>query len=183
MKNLIVTALFLFATYSIQAQKAINKDPNWKVGSIITQNENNIKRIEGENVKGSITNISYKSLKQLIAQVNNGKTRGDAKKNQLKKFKDYAPGGMVVFYFNRDKEAQVNLDKYTFIIKDNSGKEIYKRAYKNKTGKVDNKNGGWYNSSNLQIKYKVSPPFTVEIQEKTASDKIALYKFEVLSTK
>jgi hypothetical protein len=180
MKKLIFITLLFLATCSIHAQKAINKNPDWEVGAVVTQNENKIKRVEGANVKGSITNISYKSLKQLLDQINNGKSRGDAKKTKLKQFKDYAPGGMVVFYFNRKDEASVNLKNYTLIVSDNNGKEIYKRAYKDKAGQKDTKNEGWYISSNLQIKYKVSPPFNVEIQEKTTSGKMAIYKFEIL---
>ena len=140
------------------------------------QNEHAIKRIEGDNVKGSITNISYKTQKQLIAQTNKGKLRGDAKKKQLKQIKDYSVGGLIAFYFNRESEAEVNLKNFTITIKDSGEKEIYKKSYKDKAGNIDSENGGWYISSSLRIKNKVQAPFFIEV----TNGKIR-YKFEVLN--
>ena len=175
MKNLTTIAIFLIATLTISAQK-INKNPDWKVGEDVVQYEHSVKRLEGENVKGSITNISYKTQKQLITQTNDGKLRGDAKKKQLKQIKDYSAGGLIALYFNRENEASVNLGNYTITVKDAADKEVFKKSYKDKAGKVDSENGGWYNSSSLRVKEKVHPPFFIEI-----NDGKTLYKFNVLN--
>lgn len=175
MKQITLIIALFFVVFTTYAQKKIDKDPNWKVGEIKTFRENQIKRIEGENNGKSVTNITYQTLKQLIDNVNSGKLRGDAKKKQLKNFKDYAPGGMVIFYVNRATAAAANLKNFTLIVKDKTGKEIYKRTYKDKAAKTNSKDGGYYISTNLQVKYKVEKPFIIEL-----NDGKTLYKFEVL---
>jgi hypothetical protein len=175
MKNTILIFTLSFISIGLLAQKNVNKDPNWEVGEVKIFNENKIKRAEGANHKETITNITYQTLKQLIEKVNSGNLRGDAKKNQIKKFKEYAPGGMIIFYINRPTSEEANLKNYTLTIKDNTGKEIYKRTYKDKVPKANSKEGGFYISTNLQIKYKINQPFIVEI-----FDGKTLYKFEVL---
>lgn len=172
-KVIFIISLCLFSLNFI-AQKSVNKDPDWKVGETKTFKGNNVKRIEGENKSQTITNITYQTQKQLIEEVNKGSSRGDAKKKQIKKYKDYAAGGKVVFFINRATLDRANLQNITITINDNAGKEIYKRTYKAKSAKADNKYGGFSISSNLQIKSKVGKPFTVEL-----FDGKTLYKFEV----
>jgi len=179
MKNCIFLSLLTLLTFSLTAQKAIDKNPEWKVGEVKSFKENNIKRVEGSNAGQTVTNITYRTLKQLIEEVNSGKLRGDAKKKQLKKYKDYAKGGIVVFYINREKANAANLKNYTLIVKDNSKKELYKRIYKDRPAKANAKTGGWSNSKNFEIKVPVEKPFTIEIQEKLASGKSSVYTFEI----
>lgn len=179
MKNLTFFITFTLFIFSLTAQKAIDKNPDWKVGAIKTFKENKIKRVEGTNAGKTITNITYRSLKQLIAEVNEGSLRGDAKKKQIKKHKDYAKGGIVVFYINREKASAANLKNYTLIAKDNSGKEIYKRTYKDRAAKANDKIGGWDNSKNFEIKEDVEKPFIIEIHEKLSTGKSSVYTFEI----
>ncbi|MCO6500978.1 MAG: hypothetical protein J5I47_11485 [Vicingus serpentipes] len=179
MKHLAVLFLLSFFTLSITAQNAIDKDADWKVGEVKIFKENKIKRIEGANSGHTITNITYRDLKQLIDEVNDGSLRGDAKKKQIKKHKDYAQGGIVVFYINRESANAANLKNYTLIAKDNSRKELYKRVYKDRPAKENAKNGGWSNSKNFELKVEVEKPFTIEIQEKLSSGKTANYIFEI----
>jgi len=175
MKNLILLITLFGALFSVNAQSNIDKDPDWGVGKIKTFKENKIKRIEGANSSETITNITYRSLKQLIEEVNSGALRGDAKKKQLKKYKDYSSGGVIVFYVNRKNEAAANLKNYTLILKNNMGEELYKRTYKDNAAKINKETGGWENSKNFELKVEVERPFIVEIYDNKTT-----YKFEVL---
>lgn len=179
--KLIAFIAFLAIGTNLFAQKEL-KNKNWKVGVEKDIDGTKLKRLEGENENKITTNLSFQNQTQLYDRLkkkkSDGGIGGDKYKREMKRYHDFAKGGLVQLYLERESEPGGNLKNFKIEIQNMDGEVLHSKKMKSKSPKLISGSHAWKNQGFFWINKVIPKPFIVIINE-TNGDILRSYKFEV----
>jgi hypothetical protein len=186
MKKSVLLLMSIVFTIGLFAQPTMYKKADWKAGETKVVSGTTIKKIEGDNLEGSITNISYQTQKQLFVDLKNrkktGAIGGERYKNEVERYQKFCAGGLVQLYITRPTQVACNPKWFHIEVKDKNGKLLFQKDLKDEeSSKI--KDGSGYKCSSLAfIKSEAFLPITIELQEDNNGIKTS-YIYEISSAK
>ena len=155
----------------------------WKVNDIKIVDGIVITRLTGENTEIGVTNIVYKTQKQLIKEIRDRKSSGEMSRSRWasydEKYRRQASGGMLYVFLTRNDFDYGNMDYFHVKIVDKKGKEIFKKQYKNQIPRTYRKpEYMWKNEGKMMIGCDIYLPITIEIIDKS-QEKEANHRFKI----
>ncbi|MEI8138122.1 MAG: hypothetical protein WCH21_12430 [Bacteroidota bacterium] len=183
MKKITITTLTMLITtlFFGQIDDELTK-AKWKIGKDKVIYETTIKRLEGNNDAGGVTNVGYETFDKLIAKTtkkaDSEMWTPEKKEKMLDLYQRASQGGMVYLYINRLTIGAANLKYFTVIIKDSTdSKEILRQELDDKIPNVPSGNDYWWNYSSIPIPEKIAGKFYIYIIDKLGGDNNK-FKFE-----
>ncbi len=181
-KTLIITALFAQIISFGQINNDLMKD-GWKPNKEKEIYGNAILRLEGKNDKRGITNIGYRTLKQVLKDIKtlseNEMWTSEKKERELTTHETIAAGGMIDLYITRQTINEANTDVFTVIINDENGKEVFRKVLKDDIPEAPSSaNSFWWNYTSIPIKPLLNGKYHIYIIDKLGGDNTK-FKFEI----
>jgi len=143
-----------------------------------------VKNLSGEHKYGGVTKIEYKSLFQLLSEIEKDAEKGmwtkEAKQSKLDTYKSIYKGGQIRLDIERTTIGAANTEYFSIIIKDMDENELYRVNLDSDIPETPNSNGYWWNIRLQGIDKRIKAPFYVYVVDKLQD---APFKFEVTAIK
>ena len=143
-----------------------------------------VKKLAGKHKYGGITKIEYKSLSQILSELEKEaeKEMWTKEENQSKidAYKSISKGGQIRLDIERTTIGAANTEYFSIIIKDIDEKELCRFDLDSDIPETPNSNDYWWNISIQQIDKRIKAPFYVYVVDRLED---APFKFEVTPIK
>jgi hypothetical protein len=142
------------------------------------------RKLSGKHKYGGTTRIEYKSLYQLLGEVETQAKKemwtDQQKLSKLNGYKMLAKGGQLRLDIERNTIGGANTQHFSMIVKDMEENEIYRVDLDHSIPETPSGNDYWWNISIEHIEKRIKPPFYVYVVDKIQDE---VFKFEVTGVK
>ena len=139
-----------------------------------------VKRISGKHKYGGVTEIGYKSLSQILSEIEKKAEKEmwtmEDKQSKVEAYKTFYKGGQIRLDIERTTIGSANTKYFSIIIKDLSENELYRIDLDSDVPETPNSNDYWWNISIEGIEKRIRAPFYVYVVDRLED---APFKFEV----
>jgi hypothetical protein len=180
------TALFLLFITNLAFGQYGDDDlenANWKIGQEMNIFGNTIVRLEGKNITLGMLNVGYKTLSQLLAEVELMAERemwlNEKKEDKKSFYEKYAGGGIIYLYLTRYLEGAADMKQFTVIVRDSTDiNEIYRKELDSEYPILSINNEYWWNSTMVFTPNQTKGNIFIYVIDKLGGDNNK-FKFEV----
>ncbi len=160
------------------------ENANWKIGQEMNIFGNTILRLEGKNINLGMLNVGYKTLNQLLAEVELRAERemwlNEKKEDEKELYKKYAGGGIIYLYLTRYLEGGADMKQFTLIVRDSTDlNEIYREELDSESPILSINSEYWWNSRMVFIPNQTKGNIFIYVIDEVGLDNNYKYKFEV----
>ncbi|PHR49845.1 MAG: hypothetical protein COA32_01540 [Fluviicola sp.] len=143
-----------------------------------------VEKISGKHKYGGATKIQYKSLFQLLSEIEKKAKKEmwtyEEKKSKIDAYKSFYKGGEIRLDIERTTLGAANTKYFSIIIKDLDENELYRKDLDSNIPETPKSNDYWWNISIEGIDKRIRAPFYVYVVDKLED---APFKFEVTPVK
>lgn len=147
-------------------------------GNTITQVFGEREAVQRHSNLGPITSMAYKSLSQLIEDVNEKDISEEEKSSLIRNYKENAAGGLIELFLARSSESRANFKWFFIVIRGaDDNDKIMEIDLDYQAPQLPDANG-WWNYTTILLPKNTGIPFYVYVNDKQ-SQYLSDFKFKV----
>ena len=143
-----------------------------------------VKKLSGKHKYGGVTKVEYKSLSQILSELEKEAEKEmwtkEDKQSKIDAYKSISKGGQIRLDIERTTIGAANTEYFSIIIKNMDEKELCRFDLESDIPETPNSNDYWWNISIQRIDKRIKAPFYVYVIDKLED---APFKFEVTPIK